>query len=199
MKRFFLSCSLVLISIAAFSTTHTITNSGFEYSPSTITINLGDDISFDLESMHNVIEVNQATWNANGNTALLSGFQTAFGGGLVPASKLGAGTHYYVCGPHASSGMKGIIIVANTTGVEEVKQLPEMIVYPVPSANLLTIRTNINLSGFQFLITNLSGQVVSTGYLNDITTAVDISQFEPGIYIVRAGAQRKQSVRFVKN
>ena len=199
MKRFFLSCSLVLISIAAFSTTHTITNSGFEYSPSTITINLGDDLNFDLESMHNVIEVNQATWNANGNTALLSGFQTAFGGGLVPASKLGAGTHYYVCGPHASSGMKGIIIVQNTTGIEELKQLPEIIVYPVPSASLLTIRSNIKLSGLQFLITNLTGEVVSTGHLNDIVTPVDISQLSPGIYFVRTAGQRKQSVRFVKN
>jgi plastocyanin len=199
MKRFFLSCSLVLISIAAFSTTHTITNSGFAFSPSTITINLGDDINFVLEAMHNVVEVSQATWNANGNSALSGGFQTAFGGGAVPSSKLGAGTHYYVCSPHSSSGMKGIIIVQNTTGIEELKQLPEIIVYPVPSASLLTIRSNIKLSGLQFLITNLTGEVVSTGHLNDIVTPVDISQLSPGIYFVRTAGQRKQSVRFVKN
>ncbi len=199
MKRIFLTCSLAFLGMAAFSTTYTITNSGFAFSPATITINLGDDINFVLEPMHNVVEVSQATWNANGNTALTGGFQTASGGGPVTSSKLGAGTHYYVCSPHASLGMKGIIIVQNTTGIDDAEQLPEIILYPVPSTNLLTIKTNNNLSGLQFLITNLSGKVVSTGHLNDITTTVDISQFLPGIYFVQTGVQRKQSVRFVKN
>jgi len=184
---------------AAFSTTYTITNSGLTFSPATITINLGDDVNFSLESIHNAVEVSLDTWNANGNTPLTGGFQTPFGGGSVPASKLGAGTHYYVCSPHASMGMKGKIIVENATGIEENKQLPDYVVYPVPAVNYLTIRTNINLIGNRFYITNLTGKLVSTGILNGTTTPVDISQFVPGVYMVQIAGQKKQSARFVKN
>ena len=199
MKRTFVLFSLVLLVTAAYSTTHTITSSGFTFSPATITITLGDDVNFTLGSIHNAVEVSQATWNANGNTALTGGFQTPFSGGPVPAAKLGAGTHYYVCTPHASLGMKGIIIVENATGIAENRQLPNFIVYPVPSVNLLTIRTNNNLSGKRFYISNLSGNVVSTGTLYEDTTPIDISQFTPGIYMIQIAGQRKQSVRFVKN
>ena len=48
MKRIFLTFSLAFLGLAAFSTTHTITNSGIAFSPATITINLGDDINFEL-------------------------------------------------------------------------------------------------------------------------------------------------------
>ncbi len=111
MKNFLLSLLLVLPGISGFCTTWIVTNSGFTFSPSTITINPGDDVNFNLDVIHDAVEVSQSTWNANGNTPLAGGFQLSFGGGLVPSSKLGVGTHYYVCSPHASSGMKGTIIV----------------------------------------------------------------------------------------
>lgn len=54
-----------------------------------------------------------ATWSVNGNTPLSGGFTRPFGGGLLtPSTGLTVGTHYYVCSPHASSGMKGIIVAA---------------------------------------------------------------------------------------
>ena len=199
MKRTFLLFSLLLMGTAAFSTTYTITNSGFTFSPATITISLGDDVFFSLESIHNAVEVSLETWNANGNTPLSGGFQTSFSGGSVPAGKLGTGTHYYVCQPHAFMGMKGQIIVENATGIDENRQIPDYVVYPVPAVNLLTIRTNINLSGNRFYITNLTGKLVSTGTLDETTTPVDISQFLPGIYMVQIAGQRKQTTRFVKN
>src|SRR5215831_2615330 len=99
---------LLVAGWTGYSTTHTITNSGFTFTPATITISSGDDVNFVLESIHNVVEVNQATWDANGFTPLPGGFSDPFGGGLVPASKLTAGIHWYVCGVHASFGMKGM-------------------------------------------------------------------------------------------
>lgn len=97
------------------ATTWTINNSGNSFSPPTLTINVGDAVNFDISTVHNAKEVSQDTWNANGTTALTGGFLTNFGGGLVPAASLGLGTHYYVCDPHASAGMKGRIIVQNCT------------------------------------------------------------------------------------
>ncbi len=199
MKKIILSLSLTLLGTVGFSTTWTITNSGFTFSPSTVTINLGDDVNFTLESMHNAVEVSQSTWNINGNTALTGGFQTSFGGGLVSSSKLGTGTHYYVCSPHASGGMKGIIIVQNPTGIIDNNLSPDFTVFPNPSDNLLTIRTNSNLAGTQFFITDPTGRLVFNGKLVDDNTPIDISKLSPGIYVIRMEGQRKQSIKLVKN
>ena len=105
--------SLLSVSIG-FSITHTITNSGFLFSPGNLTINLGDTVKFVLASIHNAVEVSQATWDANGNTSN-SGFTVPFGGGTVIPQA--ARTYYYVCSVHAAFGMKGTIIVNTTTGV----------------------------------------------------------------------------------
>ena len=56
------------------STTWTITNSGFHFTPDTLTIVVGDDVNFSLESSHDVLEVSQETWDVNGTIALESGF-----------------------------------------------------------------------------------------------------------------------------
>ena len=50
------------------STTWTITNSGFSFSPAALVIQEGDTVVFDLDNVHNSVEVSQQTWMANGNT-----------------------------------------------------------------------------------------------------------------------------------
>ncbi len=112
MKKYLIISLLLLFStIEVHATKWTITVVGASFSPSTITITSGDSVLFSISTAHNAVEVSQATWNANGNTSLSGGFSTPFGGGLVLPSNLTVGTHYYVCAPHASIGMKGIIIV----------------------------------------------------------------------------------------
>lgn len=111
MKKITFLLLLLFTSLAGFSTIWTITNSGNSFTPASITINLGDSVNFVLGTSHNASEVSQTTWNANGNIPLSGGFETAFGGGIVLPAQLGVGTHYYVCTPHASVGMKGVIIV----------------------------------------------------------------------------------------
>lgn len=115
MKKTILSLFLWSLCFKLLGTTWTINSSGNNYTPATITINVGDDVNFAIAGSHNVVEISQATWNANGTTRLANGFTTPFGGGMVQAAKLGLGTHYYICDPHASSGMKGRIIVQNCT------------------------------------------------------------------------------------
>ena len=187
MKTTFLT-SLLLMStfLTAFSATWTITNSGVTFTPSSVTIELGDSINFNISSMHNAAEVSQATWDANGNTPL-PGFSTPFGGGLVLPAKLTAGTHYYVCTPHASIGMKGIIIVQNTTDVSEVQQQTNISVYPNPSDGKfqLTFTSSQVSKNCNLEILDMQGNYI---YQSDITqpkTAVDLSYQPSGIYFAR--------------
>lgn len=111
----FILALTIFISTATMCVTHTITNSGFSFSPSTLTINLGDTVKFILGSTHNAREVDLATWNAGG-TASNGGFETPFSGGTVLITQVG--THYYVCVPHASIGMNGQIVVNPSTDIQ---------------------------------------------------------------------------------
>lgn len=113
-----LAAALVAVAAPAFPATHTVTSSGFTFSPSTLNIQEGDTVVFSLSFDHNAVEVSQTTWNSNGSAPLAGGFSRGFGGGTVIG--LTAGTHYYVCQPHASGGMKGRIIVSPVTDVRPV-------------------------------------------------------------------------------
>ena len=115
MKKIIIFTLLLFAIGTGYSKVYTITNSGFSFSPSTLTINLGDTVNFSLASIHNAVEVDQSTWNANGNTSN-GGFSTADGGGMVIITS--PGIHYYVCFYHASMGMKGTITVNSTTAIE---------------------------------------------------------------------------------
>jgi plastocyanin len=115
-KTFFLLLfAIALLPGAAAATTHTITNTNFTFSPSTLTIQEGDTVVFSLAGIHDALEVSLTTWTASGITPLPGGFSTPFGGGTV--SGLTAGTHYYVCQNHVGLGMKGQIIVNAATAV----------------------------------------------------------------------------------
>lgn len=199
MKKLFLSLLVLLTGTYAFCTTWTINNSGFTFNPSTITIIIGDDVNFSLAGIHNAVEVSKATWDNNENSPLPGGFQTSFGGGSVTASQLGVGTHYYVCSPHASLGMKGIIIVQNTTDIDENRSEPVLSVYPNPSDNILTIKVSSEVIGYQYYITDKAGRQITNGKLADETSIIDISQFNPGIYLIQITGKRRQTIKVIKN
>jgi plastocyanin len=199
MKKIVISLLLVSLGTAVFCSTWTITNSGFTFNPASITINVGDDVSFVLESMHNAVEVSQTTWNSNGNTPLSGGFSVTFGGGLVLPAQLTVGTHWYVCSPHASLGMKGIIIVNTATGINENQSRINISVYPNPACDFITVKTNFDLSGSPYFITDQAGRQVLSGKLNSEVTFIKISQFKKGIYLLQVAEQKKRSFKVIKN
>ncbi len=85
---------------------------GMTFSPDTIVCDVGDTINFILGSSHNAVEVSDSTWLAGGNTSN-GGFSFGYGaaGVFIPEE---CHTFYYVCQPHASSGMKGVIVAHHT-------------------------------------------------------------------------------------
>lgn len=198
MRIITLSLLLLSISFTGFCTTWTINNSGATFTPATITIKLGDSVNFVIANSHNVLEVSQATYDQNGTTALLGGFQMPFGGGLVLPAQLGVGTHYYVCTPHASLSMKAIIIVESTTSIAEDKLATNVNVFPNPASDLITIEVNKNEIGSVYFVMDQSGRQVLVGELNRVTTVVDIKKLTTGIYFIQIGEQRKQTFKVVK-
>ncbi|MBI2967674.1 MAG: T9SS type A sorting domain-containing protein [Bacteroidetes bacterium] len=171
------------------SATVTVNNSGFTFNPAAITISEGDTVIFSLASAHNTIEVSQSTWNANGSTALPGGFSTGFGGGMVTG--LTAGTHYYVCQPHAGTGMKGTIIVNPATGLQDVKAPTQDInLFPVPGKNIIYFALPGNPdSDLNLTIYDINGRVWNSDLQPKISPdnkmMINIPGLLPGIYFIR--------------
>ena len=173
MKKTLLLITLFFIAAYSRATIITVTNSGNSFSPNLITVNDDDTVRFLLASNHDAREVSQATWNANGSTALPGGFQTPFSGGFVFPVQLTVGTHYYVCTPHANIGMKGRIIVNSTSGIGNNPATAAAItVYPNPFATKVTVEApGIDL----VTIHNLLGMEITA-----IAVKSGLSSFELG-------------------
>jgi len=188
MKKKLLSLLLFSLCTTGFCTTWTITNSGFEFSPDDITIQVGDSVNFSIATIHNVVEVSQATWEANGNTPL-PGFSTPFGGGMVLPDQLTAGIHYYVCSPHASGGMKGIIVVENTSGIP-INPLTSIVsVYPNPTKGKFQLKITDSqfANNFNLEIYDVRGErvYVASNLKQQTLINFDLSDFPKGMYFVK--------------
>ena len=141
-KKLLLSIGLISLSLFTKATIHTITTTNsFTFSPATLTIQDVDTVEFTLGVNHNSVEVSQATFTANGSTALSGGFSLSSGatGSAGRLTNLSVGTHYYVCAPHASMGMKGQITVTSTVGVKGINAEIAKSFYPNPFKNNFTV------------------------------------------------------------
>jgi len=187
MRNFTLSILFIFIAFAGSATTWTINNSGFAFSPSTLTINEGDTVVFELAGEHNSVEVSQTTWNMNGNTPLSGGWVLPFGGGMVLPADLTVGTHWYVCQPHASGGMKGMIIVEETTSTDDTKVGPPFSFYPNPSQGVISLITpnSVTAKNLKVNVFDLSGNEVYTTTLSEQhTDVIDLTSMPKGVYMI---------------
>jgi len=191
MKKIILTLLLALIYLNGFSTTWEITNSGLTFSPATTTIQQGDNVHFTLDSSHDAVEVSQAVWDANGNSPE-TGFTVPFGGGTVSSNALTVGTHYYVCTPHASLGMKGRIIVQAPTAVPEISAENSLLIYPNVIVDHINVKLDIlGSNSVEIQLFNLQGKLINillskTEISGPFSQSFDFSkQIAPGIYIVK--------------
>jgi len=160
MKKIILAILFIAFYLNAFSKTWVIRNSGLTFSPTTTTIQNGDSVDFILEISHNALEVSQSVWNANGNSPGI-GFSVPFGGGLVLPVRLTIGTHYYVCTPHASFGMKGKIIVQQSAGLNETNKENSILVYPNPVIDRINIQYEFPASTmFEIKLIDIQGNII---------------------------------------
>lgn len=117
----------------------TINQQGFSWNPSVLTVAPGTFITITIGSPHNMTQVSEATWNANGTTPLVGGFQ--YNAGTHNLQILNIGTYYYLCTVHPSS-MKGRIIVESNTSVNDQEGKEVALVFPNPAGAELVLGAN---------------------------------------------------------
>ena len=168
---FLLSC--VALSSQAQNTISTLNNSTF--SPATTTIELGESVTFNISGIHTATQVSEETWMANSNVPLPGGFNFTSGSHEYTPTEIG--TIYFVCQPHAGSGMKGTIIVESTTAIEEAAAIAFRI-YPNPVADELTIEAQ-GMNEFQLI--DVQGREVMRHTVNG-NDRINVAQVPEGNY-----------------
>jgi plastocyanin len=187
MKPLLLFSVIFLTAVTSFSQeTHVVQANGFEYSPATVTINVGDSVRFDAGASHPTRQVSSDTWDANGTTLLAGGFDFPGGNGTVGFEQ--AGTFYYVCTSHvASHGMKGKIIVQAATPVNTVSD-ESIRIYPVPlTGNELSIEWNLPVKNAVIQVYGMSGKLVINQQHEMISgvSMIDCAQLPAGMYLLK--------------
>ncbi|MBS1626063.1 MAG: T9SS type A sorting domain-containing protein [Bacteroidetes bacterium] len=186
MKSFYTLIALTFLGLSS-SFAQTITTSGFSYSPDSLVVHVGDQVTFNCDfSMHPLHEVDSATWVANGSTQLTGGFSATSGNMLtVPMTQIG--TRYYVCSVHVSAGMKGRIFVTSPNGIEAITAVSATI-YPNPASGQLHIitgsETDLHYSLLDMMgrtVLSVDDHVNAQGYLT-----LDVSDLADGPYVLHA-------------
>ncbi|WP_162147248.1 T9SS type A sorting domain-containing protein [Flavobacterium enshiense] len=85
-----------------------------------------------------------------------------------------------------------------TLGTEDFSLGKLLVLYPNPSADIITIKTNESLDNTNYCITDQTGRLMQTGQLNPDITNIDISQYSSGLYFFRIDKNYKSSIKILK-
>jgi plastocyanin len=167
-------------------TSHDVTVANFAFTPSSLTIEVGDTVVWTKTT---------GTHNVNGSVATFSSNPDSFGSGAASSSAWTysfvftvAGNYQYQCDPHSGSGMTGTVTVEPSTVINESPIDNVTNVYPNPFTSYLTIALNRELindnSSIEFVLYDLLGnQIYSIAKVNAELTIIETNQLSNGIYI----------------
>ncbi|MDP1803157.1 MAG: T9SS type A sorting domain-containing protein [Bacteroidota bacterium] len=201
MKKIYLLLLLVFVISGANATLYIIvpTVGGGAYTPSFVTVAVGDVVQFGNSTTYPCAQVSQATWLANGTTTLAGGFgvQTSSYSFTVTAS---TGTVYFVCTTKvASNGTKGIVQLGTPSGLTtNYSILQNISLFPNPATDKINITVPPELENVTLKLFALNGQeldVVAEKDLSNTTNSFSLN-FSPmistGVYFLEvvSGSER---------
>ena len=140
-----------------------------------LTIELGETVTFNVTGIHTATQVSEETWMANSNVPLPGGFDLDAGTHTYTPTEID--TIYFVCQPHAGMGMKGMIIVESTTGIDEAEATP-LRIYPNPVSEEVTIETS---GSNEFVLIDMQGREVVRRMVNT-NDRINVTQIPEGNY-----------------
>lgn len=162
---------------------HLIRGLDFFYLPDTLWMEAGDSVKFQTQGMHNMVQVDEAAWLMNVAVSN-GGFQTPTGQDTTFVID-DPGTYHFVCGPHASQGMKGVLIVApsGSTGIDErVRTRPWAFPQPASWILFIPLRKGPNTI---WLHDGRGAILIQRSFQGPSTAQLAVDRLPPGTYILR--------------
>lgn len=86
-----------------------------------------------------------------------------------------------------------------TLGVDEHAFEKSFTVYPNPVQDRITIKTDGNNNiGVKYWVTDQLGRQFLDGSITDMETVIDVSQLASGVYFIKMGQNKNQSIKIIK-
>jgi hypothetical protein len=139
----------------------------------------GTEITITVTSNHHMREVSEETWNMNGTTSN-GGFDFLLGTHTLTLTE--PGTYWYVCVPHVTSGMKGMIIVEGGNSIGETPNTEVFSLFPNPAKDQITVLSDATRD-LQLSIIDVQGRAVLQQALHG-NDRIGIGQLPDGNYTV---------------
>jgi len=181
-------------------TSHLVEVSNNKYTPSEITIGIGDTVVWkNIEGYHNVngdISVNELNPESFGNG---TGYDWTYSFVFNIA-----GVYEYQCDPHVFLGMFGKITVSDiTNSIENLYEKRQITLYPNPAKSHLNIYySGQNKKSVQVIIYSLNGAIIKQNKFNDgfENYKLDVSDLVSGFYLMELRGNNIYEVhKFLKN
>lgn len=169
-------------SLASAQEVHTIRGLDFYYLPDTVWMLAGDSIHFQTVGIHNMVQTDSSQW-AIGQAVSNGGFATVIQADTTFVIDT-VGTYYFVCAPHGFVGMRGVLFVeAPSSLTGSTRRTPSTIeLYPIPTRQTLFVEL---AEEADVKVTDVHGkQLGSARKLPVGKTQFDVSEYDPGIYIL---------------
>jgi len=205
-KRIYILFSFFVWSSLSFAAHYQIKMTNHSFSPSSITIQLGDTIHFELDSNQRALEISYEAW-MNNRIDAKNGFYTENGGGEVIPNQTGT---FYYCNSNLRYGFtKGQIIVKERKLETQENHSDDLHaqffnIFPNPCSEYFEIQMHITFAETGTLeIVNDLGETMFKRLLpqvNGQSYRVNTKDYIPGIYWLLIRCDKKVFLkRIVKN
>lgn len=201
MKKIYYTLLLTILAVCLKAASFTVTIIGTTYSPSALTVSVGDVVTVEASSLHPLTEVSQTTWNSSGTATLSSGFGVKTSNYTFTITSVN--TIYYVCQTHVSSGMKGQIIVSSAGTKEQNNVITNINLLPNPAKDKFSVKfkstENVILTAKLYSVCGQEVQcLISNKEFNfgDNTFTIELQNNIPsGVYFVQLNYDSRKIVR----
>ncbi|HBO74329.1 MAG: hypothetical protein A2W97_07135 [Bacteroidetes bacterium GWE2_40_63] len=182
----------------SYSSIHVIKQSGTSFSPSNITVIVGDTVRWEWSAGSHTTTSKVIPNGAEAWDSPLTSTSTSFEYKVTVE-----GTYNYVCTPHESLGMKGSFTANVTNAINENSPLLNFTIYPNPASSFINITTDIN---GEVVLSDILGKNLRNIRLNELsviadTYRLDLLDLKNGIYIVTlipSDSKKRISLKFMK-
>ena len=167
-------------------TNYTISTSGASFSPSELTIEIGDTVTFvNTGGSHNV----------NGTQATFLNNPESFGNSVSSGWTYQhvfsiAGEYDFQCDPH-SSFMKGKITVQNATSIESIYSGNSFKIFPSPFQNSLSIE---GCNGGEIFLYSVVGRLELYNKIENHIQRLNLGNLPSGIYLYQITSANNETI-----
>lgn len=88
---------------------------------------------------------------------------------------------------------------AISVGVDQVTERKEVILYPNPSTETVTIKTPETFIGSTFSISDVTGRILKQGQLTSTISQINLTGLNAGIYLISFGREDNETLKIFKN